>query len=68
MLGLFLGTANVLRSGGPVGEFALFYQFEEYNKLKSCSSAGLLLGYSTIGTICYCVMVCFLPENAKRNP
>ncbi|KAF8203090.1 amino acid permease [Pholiota molesta] len=34
--GLFLGTANTLRSGGPVG---------------------LLLGYTTIGTICYCVMV-----------
>ncbi|KDR68482.1 hypothetical protein GALMADRAFT_231150 [Galerina marginata CBS 339.88] len=34
--GLFLGTANALRNGGPVG---------------------LLLGYMTIGSICYCVMI-----------
>ncbi|KAF8973746.1 amino acid permease [Flammula alnicola] len=34
--GLFLGTANALRSGGPVG---------------------LLLGYTMIGSICYCVMI-----------
>ncbi len=34
--GLFLGTANALEHGGPIG---------------------LLLGYSIVGTICYCVMV-----------
>ncbi|GBE86317.1 Dicarboxylic amino acid permease [Sparassis crispa] len=34
--GLFLGTANALVAGGPVG---------------------LLLGYATVGTICYSVMI-----------
>ncbi|KAK2461772.1 hypothetical protein APHAL10511_006235 [Amanita phalloides] len=34
--GLFLGTANSLSNGGPVG---------------------LLLGYSAMGTICFCVMI-----------
>lgn len=34
--GLFLGTANALKHGGPIG---------------------LLLGYTIVGTICYCVMV-----------
>ncbi|KAF9513654.1 hypothetical protein BS47DRAFT_1362222 [Hydnum rufescens UP504] len=35
--GLFLGTGNALKNGGPVG---------------------LLLGYITMGTICYAVMLC----------
>ncbi|KAI0704873.1 amino acid permease [Cytidiella melzeri] len=34
--GLFLGTANALRHGGPIG---------------------LLLGYSAMGTVTYCVMI-----------
>jgi len=48
--GLFLGTANALQSGGPLG---------------------LLLGYLTVGTICYSVMVDsylrLAPENASSR-